>query len=274
MLGWDPTGAVAAFVVDVALGAPTETDETGLIGLGQFPGPASFQPLVGDLHLPAVADQLVENPELVADAVTGCRDLETGQGFHVASGQAAEATVAKTGLLFNVQDLLKRFDSEVAKGFLGFFLNAQIEQVVVQLRPDQELGREIGHRLLRMGAHRLGCGEIAHHQAISNRIAQGHVEVMATGGGCEFAEREEQVLGHAVEHALGIQAGAFGIVVATGGRQAQIQGLGGGHGEKARGEKRRSPRGLDWEGKDQPLPLPRPNFQRQLLISGASMPTV
>ena len=53
---------------------------------------------------------------------------------------------------------------------------------------------------------------------------------MAAGSGGEFAEREEQVLRHAVEHALGIEAGAFGVVVTAGGRQTQIERLGRGHG--------------------------------------------
>ena len=39
---------------------------------------------------------------------------------------------------------------------------------------------------------------------------------MAAGGGGELAEREEQVFRHAVEHALGIEYGAFGVVVTPG----------------------------------------------------------
>ena len=53
---------------------------------------------------------------------------------------------------------------------------------------------------------------------------------MAAGGGGELSEREEQVLRHAVEDALGIEAGAFWVVVTTGGWQTQIERLGGGHG--------------------------------------------
>ena len=52
---------------------------------------------------------------------------------------------------------------------------------------------------------------------------------MAAGGGCELSEREEQMLGHAVEHALGIEAGPFWIVVTAGGGKAQIEGLRGRH---------------------------------------------
>ena len=71
-----------------------------------------------------------------------------------------------------------------------------------------------------------------------------HIEVMATGGGSQLAEREEEVLGHAVEHALGIEAGAFRVVVTTGGRQTQIEGLRGGHGRRGKGESVDSPQGM------------------------------
>ena len=193
--------------------------------MGEFPRPAALQPFVGDLHLPAVADELVENAEFVADAVAGGRNLEAGQRFHVAGRQATEAAVAKTRLLLDFKNLLKRLDAEIAQGFLGFLLDPQVEQIVVELRADQEFGGEVGNRFLGMGAHRFHRRQITGHQTVPHRVTQGHVKVMATGGGGQFSEREEEVLGHPVEHALGIEAGAFGIVVATGGRQSQIERL-------------------------------------------------
>ena len=86
VIRWDPARAVVALVVEVALRAATKAHKAGLVGLGQFPGPAALQPLVGDLHLPTIADQLIKNPEFVADAIAGGRDLQTGERFHVASG--------------------------------------------------------------------------------------------------------------------------------------------------------------------------------------------
>ena len=221
----DPAGAVVAFVVDVALGATAEAHEAGLIGLGQFPGPAALEPFVGDLHLPAIADQLIEDAELVADAIAGGRDLQAGQRFHVAGRQTAKPAVAQAGFLLHIQDLLQRLDAEILQGLLGFLLDPEVQQVAVELRADQEFRRQVGHRFLRAGPHRFSGGQVAHHQPITHRIAQGHVEVMAAGGGGELAEREEQVFRHAVEHALGIEAGAFWVVVTAGGRQTQIERL-------------------------------------------------
>lgn len=34
-----------------------------------FPGISKAQPFIGDLHLPAVADRLVEDSELITDAI-------------------------------------------------------------------------------------------------------------------------------------------------------------------------------------------------------------
>ena len=72
----DPARAVVALVVDIALGSAPKANEASLIGLGQFPGPTALEPFVGDLHLPAIADELVEDAELITDAVASSWDLQ------------------------------------------------------------------------------------------------------------------------------------------------------------------------------------------------------
>jgi hypothetical protein len=62
---------------------------------------------VSVLHLPAVDDDLVEDAELVADAVADGRDLQRGQRVHVAGGQPAEAAVAETRLLLVLEQLVE-----------------------------------------------------------------------------------------------------------------------------------------------------------------------
>ena len=68
-------------------------------------GIAEAQPLVGQLHLPAVADRLIEDAELVADAVADGRNVEARERVHVARRQPAEAAVAEPGLFFLVEDV-------------------------------------------------------------------------------------------------------------------------------------------------------------------------
>ena len=120
---------------------------------------------------------------------------------------------------------MQGLDAEFAQGLFGFLLNAEVQQVVVQLRTDQEFGGEISDVLLRVGPHGFHRRQIAHHQSITHRIAQRHVEVVAARGGCKFAEGEEQVLGHSIEHTLRIQPRPLRVGVAPGRREVQIDGL-------------------------------------------------
>ena len=75
----DPAGADPFVLVAVAFGIAPEFDIDGPLGPGDFPGVAETQPLVGLLDLPAVDDLLLEDAELVADAVTDGRDLQGGE---------------------------------------------------------------------------------------------------------------------------------------------------------------------------------------------------
>ncbi len=75
-----------------------EADLLGLVQLGDQPGVAQAQPVVGQLHLLAVNDLLLEDTQLVADGVARGGDLQRGHGVQVAGGQAAQAAVAQAGV--------------------------------------------------------------------------------------------------------------------------------------------------------------------------------
>ena len=237
VLGRDPAHPVGALLIPIALGAAAEAHEAGLVGVGNFPGPATLEPLIGDLHLPAVADQLVEDAEFIADAIAGGRDLQRGQRFQEAGRQTAQAAIAQSRFLFHLEDLVEVGHPEAAQGVGGLIADAEHQQVVAQLRADQEFGREVGHHPRGGGVNRLDAGQIAGHQAVAHGVAERHVEVVAAGRGGELAERVKEVLGHPVEHVIGHQAAAVGIGVATRRRQAQVAaaGFGGGHGALLRG---------------------------------------
>ena len=99
----NPAGAVVTVLIGVALAMAAKTHKHRLVGITQFPRPAPLQPLVGDFHLPAIANQLVENPKLITNAIAHGRHLKAGQGFHVAGGQAAEAAIAQPRLLLHLK---------------------------------------------------------------------------------------------------------------------------------------------------------------------------
>jgi hypothetical protein len=93
--GGDPPGTIPSLIVGPALRVPAERHVIGDLRPGRLPGIAEAQPLVGDLHLPAIADHLIEDAEFIANAVADGRDLERCQRVHVAGGQAAKPTIAQ-----------------------------------------------------------------------------------------------------------------------------------------------------------------------------------
>ena len=89
-----------------------------------LPGVALLQPLVGDFHLPAVADLLVEDAELVADAVADRRHLERRERIQVAGGEPAEPAVAEARLFFQREQRVEVL-AERLHGFARIGLDAR-----------------------------------------------------------------------------------------------------------------------------------------------------
>ena len=68
----------------------------GVIFPGLEPHVAHIEPVVGELHLPAVHDLLAENAELIADGKARGRVFAAGEAVHIAGSQAAQTAVAQT----------------------------------------------------------------------------------------------------------------------------------------------------------------------------------
>ena len=158
---------------------------------------------------------MVKDAKLVADAIAHGRHLQTGQRLHVAGRQSPQTAIAQPGFFLHLQHRIQALDTKLMQGQGCGFFNPQHDQVVAQLRTDEELCREIGHGLARCFPQGLLPHQVAHHQPIPHRIAQGHVEVMLGGAWRQLPEREKQVLGHAVEQLTGSEATALRIRVAT-----------------------------------------------------------
>ena len=84
----NPTHPMVLLVIEIGFGAAAKANKNSLIGLGNFPGPAGFEPLISDLYLAAIANQLVEDAEFVADAVARGGNLQGSEGFQVAGCQS------------------------------------------------------------------------------------------------------------------------------------------------------------------------------------------
>ena len=91
-------------------------------------------------------DLLIEDAELVADPVSDGWTLEGGQRVQVAGGQPAEPTIAQAGLLLAGQHFVDVL-AESGQCGAGLLLDLQVEQVVAQMGPEEELRREVGGHL-------------------------------------------------------------------------------------------------------------------------------
>ena len=150
----NPTHPMVVLVIEIGFGAAAKANKNRLIRLGNFPGPAAFQPFIGDFDLAAIANQLVEDAEFIADAVPRGGNLQGGEGFEIAGRQPAQAAVAQARFLFHIEDLIEAVDAIALQGLFCRLLDAKHQQVVAQLGTDQELGRQIGHHPLGGGVDR------------------------------------------------------------------------------------------------------------------------
>ena len=137
-----PARALATELVVPDLGVAAELHLAAPLGPRDLPGIAVAQPLVGLLHLPAVDDLLLEDAELVADAVAQRRHLERRQRIDEAGREAAEAAVAQARLVLLGQQLLEIQPELGHRGARGV-VDAEIDEVVAEVRAHQELGRQI-----------------------------------------------------------------------------------------------------------------------------------
>jgi hypothetical protein len=129
----DPPHAVPPPLVLPVLGAPAEFHVDRDLGPDDLPRVAEAQPLVGQLHLPAVADALIEDAELIADAVADGRHAQCRQRVHVAGGEPPEAAVAQPGLLL-LRDQGGEVLSEQRHGGVDGRPQSEIDQGVAQVR--------------------------------------------------------------------------------------------------------------------------------------------
>ena len=79
LAGVDPIDAQAAIGILAHLGAPEELHDLRVFVARQLPGVPGREPIVVALDLLAVFDALLEDAEVVADAVAGSRELERGE---------------------------------------------------------------------------------------------------------------------------------------------------------------------------------------------------
>src|SRR5215469_1927887 len=108
-----------------------------------LPRIAKAQPLIRNLHLPAVPDGLLKDAKLVTDAVADGGHFEGGERIHKTSGQSPQAAVAKPGffLLFNH---VVEIEAKLGESLPGRVNDPEIQEVVGQMWAGQKFRGEIG----------------------------------------------------------------------------------------------------------------------------------
>src|SRR5260370_4396191 len=129
----NPANAIAAFLVGVPLCAASETDVDCDLRARDLPRIPEAKPLVCDLHLPAVAYLLVEDPELVANAVTNRRNLKRCERIEIAGRKPPEAAGAEARLFFLLEEFLE-LETELLHCLLRGVEGPEIEEIVAEMR--------------------------------------------------------------------------------------------------------------------------------------------
>ena len=138
----DPARGEVASLVGDGDDATAELDAHGVLGPHVLPGVAEAQPLVRALDLPPVPDLLLEDAELVADAVAVSGEAEGRHRVEEARGEAPEAAVAETRLRLVLEDI-RELETRALQQRLRLVVDAERVEVVGERAPEQELGREV-----------------------------------------------------------------------------------------------------------------------------------
>jgi hypothetical protein len=125
-------------------------------------------------------DGLIEDAELVADAVANRRNAHRGERVHVTRGQPTEAAVAEPRFFLLLEHVLKVLP-EPRQGLRGGVPDLEVQQVVAEMRTGEVLGGKIRNDLGARLQHRLDRRHVAIEQAIAHRQRERHVPVVSTG---------------------------------------------------------------------------------------------
>ena len=133
---------VASVLVPDVLDPAAKVDLFRLIHLGDEPGVAHRQPVVGQLHLLAVDDLLLKDAQLIADGIAGGWDLQGGHRVQIAGGQAAQAPVAQPSVGLDFKEV-GGGEAQILDGPLQLLQNAQVVGVFHQRAAHQKLQGQV-----------------------------------------------------------------------------------------------------------------------------------
>ena len=135
-------GAEFAVLIHPFVDVSAEAHLDRLILARVQPHIAHFQPVVGELHLPAVNDLLLEDTELIPDREARHRVAETGGRVHIARCQPSEAAVSEACVGVHAAEVFQR-EALLLQDLIRQLEKPQIIQVVAERRAHKELHRHV-----------------------------------------------------------------------------------------------------------------------------------
>lgn len=135
-------GSFELVAVHPLMHLPAETNLHSVVLAGMQPHIAHFEPVVRELHLPAVYDLLTEDAKFIADGETGYRIIQAGRRIHIAGGQTAQTAVAKSGIRLKRAEAFQA-EAEIMQDLPCWLQKPHVVQVVAQTRADQKFHRHV-----------------------------------------------------------------------------------------------------------------------------------
>ena len=151
-----------------AVDPAAEADRVRDLGPLELPRVAGGQPVLGELVLPAVLQDLPEDAVVVADAVAVGGYPQRRHAFHEARREAAEAAVAEGGVRLELAQPVE-VHAELAQRLARRVGEAEVAERVEQQAPDQEFEREVVDALAAVAVG--PAGRV--HPAIDDAVAHG-----------------------------------------------------------------------------------------------------
>jgi hypothetical protein len=187
-----PDHALAALGVGDALDAAAEMDVMDHGRPLEFPGVAEAEPFVGIFLLPALRDDLAEQPEIVPDAIADGGDRQRRHALHEAGRQPPQAAIAERRIRLAFAQVRQR-DAEIAQCCLEHRQQAHIVERVGEQTTDQEFQAEIIDPLAPGVVALLVRGEPVVHDAVAQRQCCRLVPVVPGRHAGVLADRQPQL---------------------------------------------------------------------------------
>ena len=157
---------------------------------------------------------MIENAELVANAVAERGHFDRRERIHVTRREPAQSAIAETRFFFLRKNLVE-IVAEPVHRFARRVRDAEVEQIVREMRPEQELRGEISHAPRVRSAVVFDARDRAVEEPVADGQCEREIEIVFRGNGFEAAHAADQVIAKGLLDIVGAEtdadAGADGL---------------------------------------------------------------